>query len=352
MLTALLLVGQQDESGRDWLIYLALTIPMLAVYLLPTSVNRFAVAAFVLVWVAVHYTVFTQPDGLVEIDALLNGQMIIFTATLIAFLAIESALSFEVANRQLKAACLRDGVTGLYNDLGLTHRLRELATQGSSHGRLALIGVQIPDVDDLSALIGLDEIHRVEQLIGEMLREVRPGPDMPAGRLQPGLFAMLRPARGEADRASLIASNLRAPIDRAKREGQLPTPRQGMRLALLDAIIAGDHQHLTTVLLMACQKDDDQKDDDQEDSHFHHHREPAIHLIEDHRRTLEWTRNLREALAGNHSAGHFELYAQPIVDRHDPDPHRIESKSCCAGRPRQERSSRQSPSWKSPSISA
>ncbi len=319
VLAALLLVGQQDGSGRDWLLYLALTIPMLAVYLLPTSVTRFAVAAFVLVWVGVHYAVFTHPDGLVEIDALLNGQMIIFTATLIAFLAIESVLSFEVANRQLKAARLRDGVTGLYNDLGLTRRLRELATSGSRHGQLALIGVQIPDVDDLSALIGLDEVHRVERLIGEMLREVRTVPDMPAGRLQPGLFAMLIPAGGEAERASLIASNLRNRIDRAEREGQLPTARQGVRLALLDAIIAGDHQHLTTVLLMACQKDDDQ-----EDSQFHHHREPAIHLIEDHRRTLEWARNLREALAGNHSAGHFELYAQPIVDRHDPEAHRIE----------------------------
>ena len=319
VLAALLLVGQQDGSGRDWLPYLALTVPMLAVYLLPTSVTRFAVAGFVLVWVGVHYVVFTRPDGLVEVNALLNGQMIIFTATLIAFLAIESVLSFEVANRRLKAARLRDGVTDLYNDLGLTRRLCELAAPGQPHRRLALIGVQIPDVDDLSALIGLDEVHRVERLIGEMMREVRTGPDMPAGRLQPGLFAMLIPERGEADRASLITANLRSAIDRAERDGQLPTARQGVRLALLDAVSAADHQHLTTVLLMACQKDGDQ-----EDSPFHRHREPAIHLIEDHRRTLEWVRNLRQALAGDSSSGRFELYAQPIVDRHEPGAHRIE----------------------------
>lgn len=319
VLAALLLVGQQEGSGRDWLPYLALTVPMLAVYLLPTSVTRFAVAGFVLVWVGVHYVVFTRPDGMVEVNALLNGQMIIFTATLIAFLAIESVLSFEVANRRLKAARLRDGVTDLYNDLGLTQRLRELAATGQPHRRLALIGVQIPDVDDLSALIGLDEVHRVERLIGETLREVRTDAEMPAGRLQPGLFALLVPERDAADQASLITANLRSAINRAERDGQLPTARQGVRLALLDAVTAADHQHLTTVLLMACQKDGDR-----EDSPFHHHREPALQLIEDHRRTLEWVRNLRQALAGDTSAGRFELYAQPIVDRHDPGAHRIE----------------------------
>jgi len=94
VLAALLLVGRQDGASRDWLPYLALTVPMLAVYLLPTAVTRFAVAGFMLVWVGVHYVVFTRPGGLVEVDALLNGQMIIFTATLIAFLAIESVLSF------------------------------------------------------------------------------------------------------------------------------------------------------------------------------------------------------------------------------------------------------------------
>lgn len=319
VLAALLLIGQQEGAGRSWLPYLALTVPMLAVYLLPTSVTRFAVAGFVLVWVGVHYVVFTRPDGLVEVNALLNGQMIIFTATLIAFLAIESVLSFEVANRRLKAARLRDGVTDLYNDLGLTQRLRELAAPGQPHRRLALIGVQIPDVDDLSALIGLDEVHRVERLIGQTLREVRPGPEIPAGRLQPGLFAMLIPEQGEVDRAAVIATRLRAAIDRAEREGQLPTARQGVRLTLLDTITAGDHQQLTTVLLMACQKDGDR-----EDSPFHHHREAAVDLIEDHRRTLEWVRNLREALAGDTSAGGFELYAQPIVNRQEPSAHRIE----------------------------
>ncbi|TKA89069.1 EAL domain-containing protein [Guyparkeria sp. SB14A] len=319
VLAALLLVGRQDGTGREWLPYLALTVPMLAVYLLPTSVTRFAVAGFVLVWVGVHYVVFTRPDGMVEVNALLNGQMIIFTATLIAFLAIESVLSFELANHRLKAARLRDGVTDLYNDLGLTRRLRELAAPGQPHRRLALIGAQIPDVDDLSALIGLDEVHRVERLIGETLREVRPSPEIAAGHLQPGLFAMLVPERGEADRATMIATHLRAAIDRAEREGQLPTARQGVRLAVLDTVTAGDHQHLTTVLLMACQKDAER-----DDRPFHHHREPAIHLIEDHRRTLEWARNLREALAGETAAGGFALFAQPIVDRHDPGAHRIE----------------------------
>ncbi|MFP4251999.1 MAG: EAL domain-containing protein [Guyparkeria sp.] len=319
VLAGLLLVGQQNGPARDWLPYLALAVPMLAVYLLPTAVTRFAVAGFVLLWVEVHYLVFTRPDGLVEVNALLNGQMIIFTATLIAFLAIESVLSFEAANRRLKAARLCDGVTDLYNDLGLTRRLRELAAPGQSHRRLALIGVQIPDVDDLSALIGLDEVHRAERLIGEQLRAARPGPEIPAGRLQPGLFAMLVPEHGGADRAARIAVELRAAIGRAEREGQLPTARQGVRLAVLDTVTASDQKHLTTVLLMACQKDADR-----DDRPFHHHREAAVDLIEDHRRTLEWVSNLREALAGETTAGHFVLFAQPIVDRRDPGAHRIE----------------------------
>ncbi len=319
VLAALLLLGQRDETGREWLPYLALTVPMLAVYLLPTSVTRFAVAGFVLVWVGIHYEIFTRPDGLVEVNALLNGQMIIFTATLIAFLAIESVLSFEIANRRLRAARLRDGVTDLYNDMGLTRRLSELVTSGERDGRLALIGVQIPEVDDLSALIGLDEVHRAERVIGDILRTVRSGPEMPAGRLQPGLFGMLVPGRDEADRATEITSRLRRAIDVAERDGQLPTARQGVRLALLDNVTAEDQQQLTTVLLIACQKDADH-----EDSPFHHHRTTAIDLIEDHRRTLEWARTLRGALAGDRSPGHFELFAQPIVDRDDPETQRIE----------------------------
>lgn len=210
-------------------------------------------------------------------------------------------------------------MTDLYNDLGLTRRLRELTSPGQRHRHLALIGVQIPDVDDLSALIGLDEVHRVERLIADTLREIGNGTELPAGRLQPGLFALLVPEHGRTDQAAAIAARLRSAVDGAERDGQLPTARQGVRLAVLEDVVASDHQHLTTVLLMACQKNAER-----DDGPFHHHREPAFHLIEDHRRTLEWARNLREALAGDTSAGGFELFAQPIMDRHDTNAHRIE----------------------------
>jgi len=319
VLTALLLVGRQSHTGREWLPYLALTVPMLAIYLLPTSITRLAVAGFVLVWVGVHYMVFTRPDGLVEIDALLNGQMIIFTATLIAFLAIESVGSFEEANRRLKAARLRDGVTDLDNDLGLTRHLRELLDPGQPFRHLAVIGAQIPDVDDLSTLIGLDEVHRVERLIGDTFRNVRPAPHMPAGRLQPGLFALLIPEPDASSQAVDIATELRASLERAESEGRLPTARQRIRIAVLDIVAADDHRHLATLLFRACLKDAEQ-----DDRPFHHHRESASELIADHRRALEWARNLREALAGESAAGDLVLFAQPIVDRHDPEARRIE----------------------------
>ena len=319
VLAALLLTRHANGLAQSWLPYAALTIPILAVYLLPTSVTRFAVAAFILVWVAVHYQVFDMGSGLVNVQALLNGQMIIFTATLIAFLAIESVRSLERANRRLQAARLRDGLTNLHNDLGLLRRLRERVVH-PNHPQQALIGVQVPDIDDLYTLVGQEGAVGLEQRIGDILKGTSKESEALAARLQPGLFGMLVPnAKADPETAPATARSLHSALRTAEQEGQLPTARLGVRVALIDQVGRDDLPHLTPALLMACKHAGAEGQDG-----FYRHSGQPVELIEDHRVTLAWARRLREALACNTDEGGFVLFAQPIVDPKRRDNHRFE----------------------------
>ncbi len=321
VLAALLLTGRGDGIAQRWLPYLALTVPMLAVYMLPTAVTRFAVSGFVLVWVAVHYQVFDMGHGLVHVRSLLNGQMIIFTASLIAFLAIESVRSFETANRRLQAARLRDGLTDLLNDMGLASALRERLTGTPDPGHAPVIAVQVPDIDDLYTLVGHDAALGLERRIAEILRQTTGNPGLAAtARLQPGLFALVPPASGRrAQTPAELAEGLRARLRSAEQEGQLPTGRLGLRVTLLDRVEHDDLAHLAPLLLMAARR---AGGEDHEG--FYRHSGRPMELIEGHRERLERARHLREALAGNDAEGRFLLYAQPIIDRRDREAHRLE----------------------------
>ncbi|MGM0783309.1 MAG: EAL domain-containing protein [Pseudomonadota bacterium] len=296
----------------DWLLYLGLVLPILAVYLLPVGLPRLVVPLFVLAWTAVQLEMFTDATGVLDEQAMLQGQMVLFTAALIGFLSIEAVHSYHRANRRLEQASRRDGLTGLYNDLGMTQRLAHKAADE----RYALIGIQVPDVDDLATLTGLDEVHAMERGIADTLRDTVPVRQGLGARLQPGLFALLVPD-GEA-RAGLIES-LRQAFQRSERSGSLSSVRLGLRMALIERVENADARHLTSILLMACTRAGQQ-----ENERFYHHHGAPDHLIEAHRETLRWAGRLRDALAGDVHDGRFELFVQPILDRQRPELARAE----------------------------
>jgi EAL domain-containing protein (putative c-di-GMP-specific phosphodiesterase class I)/GGDEF domain-containing protein len=319
ILIGLWLFGDSEDVPQRWLPYLALTIPILAVYLLPGGLPRLALPLFVLAWTAVHLRLFTSGGGVLDEPAMLNGQMIIFTATLVGFLAIEAVHSYDLANRQLDAARLHDGLTGLYNDLGLTEQLRDRTEEAASSPPHALIGIQVPDIDDLATLTGLDEAHGIERRIADTLRHCVSSREGLGARLQPGLFALLVPVTVDGVTPLTLANRLCAGLREAESEGRLPVARLGLRVALVEGVEPSQHGHLTSLLLMACQRAGKQ-----ETERFYHHREAPNHLIDGHRDVLDWAGRLRDALAGNAKNGDFELFAQPILERDRPEVHRAE----------------------------
>lgn len=314
VLAALLLTSEHGQE-REWLAYLALLIPMFAVYLMPTHVTRLAVALFIMSWVLVHYQVFSV-DGVVHQQALIHGQLIIFTAALIAFLAIEAVLSFERSNQQLKIARLQDSVTELYNDLGANQHLRHFFHK-HPRARLAVIGIQMPDPDDLATLIGYDQLHTTERRIAQAINAHRP-PEAIGARLQPGLFVMLL-INQSPTQATDTATQLAQYLATAETQGKIPTARQGLRIALLDQLQSQDAQKLTAILLMACQRAGMNLDQP-----FYHHREHSISLLSGHQAVLIWAHKLRSALKNDCQHGRFVLVAQPIINNHNREEQRAE----------------------------
>ncbi|WP_176761415.1 EAL domain-containing protein [Billgrantia gudaonensis] len=306
VLVAIAEIPALPRAFSDWLLYLGLVLPILAVYLLPVGLPRLVVPLFVLAWTTVHLELFTDAKGVLDETAMLQGQMVLFTAALIGFLSIEAVHSYHRANRRLEQASRRDGLTGLYNDLGMTERLAHKATDE----RYALIGIQVPDIDDLATLTGLDEVHALERDIADTLRATVPVRQGLGARLQPGLFALLVP-HGEA-RAELIEA-LRQAFQRSERGGSLANARLGLRMALVERVENADARHLTSILLMACTRAGQQ-----ENERFYRHHGAPDHLIEAHRETLRWAGRLRDALAGDTRNGGFELFVQPILDRQQP----------------------------------
>ena len=302
--------GASDQIPQRWVPYAALCTPILAIYLLPTGLSRMVVPVFMLAWTAIHLHLYTDPAAGFDDVAMLNSQMIIFTAALVGFIAIEAVHAHETTNRKLEAARLHDGLTGLYNDLGLNHHMRHhLAAE-----QYALIGIQIPDIDDLATLTGVDEVHRLEQGIANILRGCIAASEGLGARLQPGLFAVLMVSRHV--QAPLILSRLQHALRHSE---HVSAARLNMRIALIDTLTPGDRRHLTSLLLISCQRAGHH-----DQAGFYHHQASAFELIEQHHEALNWARRLRHALAGDKSHGHFTLFAQPILEHKHPGEHRAE----------------------------
>ncbi|MBD3894475.1 EAL domain-containing protein [Halomonas sp. ML-15] len=310
-LIMLWLFSASEQIPQRWVPYAALCVPILAVYLLPTGLSRLLVPIFMLAWTGVHLYLFTNvPSGFDDL-AMLNSQMVIFTAALIGFIAIEAVHSHEITNRQLKTARLHDGLTGLYNDLGLTARIRH----HPAAEQCAMIGIQIPDVDDLATLTGVDEVHQLEQRIADTLRYCIPASEGLGARLQPGLFAVLMISK-QGPTPLTLTRRLQHALHQSL---QLSSARLNMRIALIDHLTPDDFRHLTSLLLISCQRTSQP-----DHAGFYHHQAPASELIDQHRDTLNWASRLRNALAGDTCDGQFTLFVQPILEYKHPDRHRAE----------------------------
>ncbi|WP_197030553.1 EAL domain-containing protein [Halomonas sp. BC04] len=312
VLVSILAMESMPWVLTSWLPYLALLMPILAVYLLPVGLPRLVAPLFVLAWTVVNLNLYTDTAGVLDEIAMLQGQMILFTAALVGFLSIEAVHTYHRANRRLQQASRRDGLTGLDNDLGMT---------GSLAGRkvdepLALIGIQVADIDDLATLIGLDEVHALECCIADTLRETVPTGCAASACLQPGLFALLVPF---SEAPVTLARDLRHALHRAEQNGGLSLARLELRVVLVEGIESHDARHLTSILLMASARAASREGE----RFYHHHGEPET-LIEAHRDALYLIGHLRDALAGVTHGGNFEIFAQPILDIRQPEVIRAE----------------------------
>ncbi|RCV89753.1 EAL domain-containing protein [Billgrantia montanilacus] len=314
-IAVLALISAMDRMPwvlSSWLPYLALVMPILAVYLLPVGLPRLVAPLFVLAWTVVNLNLYTDSAGVLDETAMLQGQMILFTTALVGFLSIEAVNSYHRANRRLQQASRQDGLTRLSNDLGMTESLAGRKVDEP----LALIGIQVPDINDLATLIGLDEVHALECCIADTLRETVPTGCVASARLQPGLFALLVPL----DEASAtVAHNLRYALNSAEQDGRFSLARLELRVVLVEGIESNDARHLTSILLMASAKAASQEGE----YFYHHHGEPET-LIEAHRDALYLVGHLRDALAGVTHGGNYEIFAQPILDIWQPEVIRAE----------------------------
>lgn len=293
---------------------LSLAMPVLAAFLLPSNLARTLNVGFLVIWSWLEYSSFSHlPDGNLRI-MLLHIQLPLFTATLVAFLAIESSYSFEEAMQALRLSRLRDGVTGLLNDLGLRRVLDDWPNRQTNPP--AIISVHLPDLNDLGVLIGHDQASNVERSLGDVLRQSTQGTASIA-RVQPGLFAVA--PHPDATDHFAMACRIQQDIDTARNQGSLYGGHLNVRTALLDEIAREDQDQLISAMLIACHLQARQ-----EDPAPFRHSGPVNDLLDRHRESLQWVQRIQGFLAGRTNDGRFTLFCQPIVDRRQPDHHVIE----------------------------
>ncbi|GGC95018.1 sensor domain-containing phosphodiesterase [Vreelandella lutescens] len=315
-ISALLALLQLGNGTTLWHLgapYLAVTVPIMAVYWLPSTLARTAIALFVTLWLLVNVSLATQPTISFDVLAWLDRQWVIFIASLVGFLSIESVRSAEAASRRLTLLRLKDPVTGLANELGVAELAQHLSLE-----HVSVIGVQLPYTDELVALVGDDTVQRIERQIADQLRSQNADDIVKIARLRPGLFALVMKHTPNAQHRTL-AERLATQLSSERSGMEIPGTHLGITVVMLPNVQVSEFSSMAALLLTACRH----AQRNPQESLYHYHGTTA-ELIAQQSQEAAWIHRLRAALGGDTRQGKLLLYAQPIVSRREPTQCRCE----------------------------
>lgn len=314
--TVLAVLWQLGEGATLWhrgAPYLAVMVPILAIYWLPSTLARGLMALFIVAWVLVNVSITVQPSEAFNVLEWLSRQWVIFIASLVGFLSIEAVRGAEAASRRLAQSRLEDGVTGLTNELGI----HELASRLSAE-EVSVIGVQVPNADQLAALVGEATVHEIEQQIAQQLH-VQCGPDsLGIARLRPGLFALVLD-RNSIKQRYLLAEQLTQLLCSDESNLALPSTHLGVKVVILPSVLATELGSVAALLLTACRQANWLPY-----GNLYRYPGTASELIGQQSEEAAWVQRLRAALSGDTRQGELKLYAQPIVSLENVDQPRCE----------------------------
>lgn len=302
---------------RHWIVLdynapglIGLVVLILAVHTLPIQVVRPILAAYVFAWVWLNATMASQLSA--APSEVLGDEALVFVAAVLAVVATEMMQIYRQSEQRLAKRLTTDALTDLQNDAGLAQTLKEWPKDANGGMQpLTVIGLHLPDLEEIDALMGHEESNRIEQRVAEVIRSV--GFGLLSARVRPGLFIMCISAGQLGARAPDLARRIRLGVEAERR--MLGAGSRYFRLALtvFNAAQTRDLGQLTSAVLAGCQRALTQRGQSV-------HVEDDLSVLLDYRmQELSWVQRIRAVLNGDEQAGRFELYAQTIRDTRHPD---------------------------------
>ncbi len=283
-----------------------LVFPLTAVFLVGSAMRAMLLSSsFLMAWAAMEYhCIVGEPlCPVTNLDA--QVQLPLFATALVAFLANEFSYTSERTSRALRLERLRDGVTNLLNDPGLHQLLRNrLRWPGSS---VSVITVHVPEIDDLTTLIGHEQTQLIECDIAGIIREATHQHEQTA-RLQPGLFTVV--SNEAPEEAYRQAQRIQEVLSRARAENRFYNGHLAVQIAQLDRVTADDVDQLLSAQLLVARRSEREAG-----GQPYRYDGAASSLIDTYRGSLRWVQRMRAALRGDAADGCFELHCQPIVNQ-------------------------------------
>lgn len=282
----------------------------LAAHALPIRIARFSIAAYILVWIwfNVHINLLHGYNS----TELLGDQSLVFIAALLAAISTEMVQAYRLSEKSLARQLLSDPLTGLQNDLGLSQRLLSWPKDKTGAMQpMIVIGVHIPDLEQIDALMGHEESNQVELRLSQILS--REGLSEFASRVRPGVFILCLSSAVMGMRGADVAQKLKERI-----EFEWKKMGSGIRylhagFTVFNVAQTRDLGLLTSAVLAGCQLSLSDR------SQLVHVEDNLESLLNHRVLELTWVQRMRAALVGDTQAGQFILFAQTIRDTRHPD---------------------------------
>ncbi len=146
---------------------LGLVMVVLAAHSLPVLVARVLIAGYLSIWSVLNVLVNVRVGW--ESSQLLGDQALVFVAALLAVIAIEMVQAYRLSEQKLAQRLRTDPLTGLPNDLGLAKQLALWPKEANGEMQaMVVIGVHLPDLEEIDALMGHERSNRIEMQVGRI----------------------------------------------------------------------------------------------------------------------------------------------------------------------------------------
>ena len=290
---------------------LGLIVVVLAAHSLPIMAARILIALYLTIWSVLNVLINAHVGW--ESTHLLGDQALVFVAALLAVIAIEMVQAYRLSEQKLAERLQTDPLTGLPNDLGLAKQLAVWPKEANGEMQpMVVIGIHLPDLEDIDALMGHESSNRIEEHISRVLQTQGMGASV--ARLRPGLFMACLPSVVVGARGADLAQKLRASIElerTAAGEAMLRYLRVGF--TVFHRANTRDIGLLTSAVLAGCRLSLADR------NHPVHVEDDLAGLLDQRVAELSWVQRMRATLNGDKEHGTFILYAQTIRDTRHPD---------------------------------